>query len=137
MRMDIFKKMKAKKTAKKIEKKMQEIYDYHPFLENFELFLEACFSLWPDMKEAHELSASMLLEYYSMSMGKIYYCEHLADEDWVRLDYVRPMKGILFDLVNRKVTSNGVAADLIILSENKALVDEDYKKAMAEKRKEA
>lgn len=132
--MNIFKKMKAAKTKKKIEQKMQDLYNEHPFLENFELFLEACFSLWPDMKDAHELSASMLLEYYSLTMGKIYYCEHLKGEDWVRFDYVRPMKGILFDLVNKKVTSNGVEADLLALSEDRMFVENKYNKAMAEKK---
>jgi hypothetical protein len=126
--------MKAKKTKKKIEKRMQEIADCHPNLENMHLYLEACFSIWPYMKDAHELSATILLEYYSMTTGKLYYCEHLKGEDWVRLDYVRPMKGIIFDLQNSKVISNGVEADLIALSEDRLYVENEYNKAMKAKR---
>lgn len=134
--MNIFKNMKAKNTKKRIEQRMQEIANHHPNLENVALFLEACFSIWEYMRDDQQMFTTILLEHYSTSTGKIYYCEHLEGEDWVRLDYIRPARGIIFDLQNLKVISNGVEADLIALSEDRIYVENEYNKVMKAKRNE-
>jgi hypothetical protein len=132
--MNILKKMKAAKFKKRLEQKMQEIANDYPNMENFILYLEACFALLPVEEEAQNVKASILLEYYSISTAKIYYCEHLKGEDWVRFDYIRPAMNIIFDINNKKVISNGVEADLIAMSEDREFIENEYNKAMEAKR---
>jgi len=122
--MNFIKRIKAKNTKKLIEAKMVELVGFYPMLDDLRLFIEACFSLYPEMKKEPTAMTTMMIQGFALHRP-VYYCEYL--DDWVRIDEVRKAGPVVtFDLMNHKVISNGVEAELLKISNNKADVIKAY-----------
>jgi len=122
--MNFIEKFKVKKTKKMIEDKMVELVGFYPMLDDLRLYIEACFSLFPEMKKEPAAMTTIMIQGFAI-YRPVYYCEYL--DDWVRIDEVRKAGPLVtFDLMDNKVTSNGVEAKLLKISNNKADVIKAY-----------
>jgi len=122
--MNFINEIRAKKTKRLIEAKMVELVGFYPMLDDLRLYIEACFALFPEMKKEPIAMATIIIKGFALHRP-VYYCECL--DDWVRIDEVRKTgPEVVFDLMDSKVTSNGIEAELLKISNNKADVIKAY-----------
>jgi len=133
--MKIFDNIKASFKLKQVNKKMIAKSVLFPDMNYLDVYLNTMFDLFTEIRRTDTQAINFLLHLLSTKM-KVYYCECLENDnkdDWIRIDCIRPHMPVFIDIPNRKITSNEITADLIMISIDESEVIsayDEYKKGM-------